>query len=38
VKWQSKANALHTDTEGKTKGQGRLELYRKTKPYRETNP
>jgi tetratricopeptide (TPR) repeat protein len=36
VKWQSKANALSSDTEAKRIGQDRLELYRERKPYRET--
>ena len=38
VKWQSKANELYPAAEDKKQGEERLELYRKKKPYRETNP
>jgi tetratricopeptide (TPR) repeat protein len=38
VKWQSKANELYPDAGNKKQGEERLELYRKKKPYRETDP
>jgi tetratricopeptide (TPR) repeat protein len=38
VKWQITANHLHADPEEKQKGEGRLELYRRKKPYRQRTP
>ena len=34
VKWQAKANALHSNAEAKSKGEDRLNLYQQKKPYR----
>ncbi len=38
VKWQTKANELYSDTKEKTKGEGRLKLYRQKQPYRDPQP
>jgi tetratricopeptide (TPR) repeat protein len=38
VVWQTKANAIETDTSLKTEGEGRLALYRKKQPFREVAP
>jgi hypothetical protein len=38
VKWQTKANALYSEAEAKAKGEARLKLYIKRKPYDESNP
>jgi tetratricopeptide (TPR) repeat protein len=34
VEWQTKANALYSDTEDKTEGESRLKLYQNKQPYR----
>ena len=38
VKWQTKANALFSDAETRTKGEARLKLYQEKKPYRDEEP
>jgi hypothetical protein len=35
VKWQAKANELYTDAEDKSRGEGRIKLYRERKTYRD---
>ena len=35
IEWQTKANALETNSELKSKGEARLELYRSKKPFRD---
>ena len=35
VKWQTQANALHSEHKAKSEGAARLKLYRARKPHRE---
>jgi len=36
VEWQEKANKHYTDADDRRKGEDRLKLYKKKKPYQET--